>query len=97
MPRCPDQTGIDTSAFTHRILLLPPGSPCASVGAGIQSCAFDDNVGTYGACFLLVKLETPVVPKSTILHELGHNLGLGHAAVYDPSNSINQKDTSSVM
>ena len=48
---------------------------------------------------LYAQLLQPVIPMSTILHELGHNVGLNHAAVYGSGwpNGTDQGDTSAIM
>jgi len=49
-----------------------------------------------GLCFLHATLATQSIPMPTIMHELGHNLGLDHAAVYGDLDT-DQGDTSSIM
>ena len=88
-------SGIDTTHFTQRILLLPPNSPCGAIAQGMQNCI---SRGADGTCFLYAKLQKGGIPMPTLLHEMGHNLGLSHAAMYgcDP-NGFDQGDTSCLM
>ena len=80
------QAGIDISLYQHSILLLPPGTPCGSFG----------SVGTYQPRVWVTWSDPTSVPVSAILHELGHNLGLGHANIYGNAQD-EQADFSSIM
>ncbi|KAL4421241.1 hypothetical protein ABPG75_010532 [Micractinium tetrahymenae] len=65
------QRGIDLSAYKHRIYLLPPG-PCTFVGLGYVGCD-----GSYD-CRVWIGADFWTTPNAMV-HEIGHNLYLGHA------------------
>lgn len=64
--------GIDLSYYEHFLFVLPRKAKCKWAGLGIVGC---------NKCKAWVKSAR----KKTYAHELGHNLGLGHAST-DPDN-----------
>lgn len=63
--------GVDMTQYRSRILLLPPNVNCGWAGLA--------NVGCGGnVCFVWARMS-PNAPLSLIMHEVGHNLGLGHS------------------
>ncbi|KAG2496922.1 hypothetical protein HYH03_004928 [Edaphochlamys debaryana] len=82
-------TDIDPSAFVHRILMLPlQTANCnpALAALAMQNCAWSGN------CFVWSFGEPN--PRS-LLHEIGHNLGLFHAWTYWDLNQYG--DTAAIM
>ena len=92
-PAClpPLQQGYQLSRYSHRILLLPPGNPCAAAGLSTQACT--TTTGRCSSWLLLSDAGSP--PLSNTLHEIGHTFGLSHSAVYGAT--WEQGDTSSLM
>ncbi|GAX74021.1 hypothetical protein CEUSTIGMA_g1471.t1 [Chlamydomonas eustigma] len=80
------QPNIDVSLYQHRVLLMPPGTPCSSLG--VEGMFYPD-------IFVLVNAGEPI-PSSAFLHEFGHNLGLQHSSVLGGLPD-SQEDTSSIM
>ncbi|PSC74160.1 hypothetical protein C2E20_2632 [Micractinium conductrix] len=63
--------GIDLSRFKHRVYLIPPGQ-CGFVGLGYIGCD-----GSY-TCRSWIGADFWATPQA-IVHEMGHNLYMGHA------------------
>mmetsp|Transcript_35080 Transcript_35080/g.78080 ORF Transcript_35080/g.78080 Transcript_35080/m.78080 type:complete len:639 (+) Transcript_35080:103-2019(+) len=70
--------GIDLSLYRHKILLIPPGAlsnpACGWVGMGQQSC------WKLSSCVTWINAVPSEFSLNTIMHELGHNLGLQHSS-----------------
>ncbi|KAL4440139.1 hypothetical protein ABPG75_003140 [Micractinium tetrahymenae] len=68
--------GINLDLYKHRVYLLPP-SACGFVGLGYVGCdgSFD--------CRAWIGADFWATPQA-LVHELGHNLYLGHAGAYTP-------------
>ena len=69
------QQDIDLSAFRHRIFLLPRVPACAWPGLGQQGCFRSSRCSTF------INVPGEALKFSTVMHELGHNLGLMHSGV----------------
>ena len=81
------QIGIDLYKYKHRILLLPSVRACPWSGYGQQGCWRGSR------CLNFINSAGSTLGFSTVLHELGHNLGLQHSGL-----STNQYgDSSCVM
>lgn len=65
--------GYNLAKFKHRVVVLPPNSPCRWAGMGMQACYPGSR------CVAWVKGDLSRMPLDTIMHELGHNLNLQHA------------------
>ncbi|KAL4431482.1 hypothetical protein ABPG75_006738 [Micractinium tetrahymenae] len=82
--------GIDLRRYRHRVALLPPGVVCPFYGIASQGCtdrcmAWVQGADVMGSGSPGCLNGTGVHP---ILHELGHNLFLGHANTYSPDGSV---------
>lgn len=76
--------GININKFNHHILLLPPRQACAWSGLSQQTCQSGQICITW--------INDNVVALDTIMHELGHSLGLHHSGTcdYNMPNYFNQ-------
>ncbi|PSC71071.1 hypothetical protein C2E20_5453 [Micractinium conductrix] len=80
--------GIDVDSYKYRVLLLPPGA-CSIVGMGMVGCG-DSCRSWIGAGFW--------TQPNAMVHELGHNLFLGHAGGYDKGGAYDEyQDDSGMM
>ncbi len=64
--------GIPVQQYTHRMMIVPKGNVCSWGGMGYVGCKKDCRVWISGDLW-----DMPVA----YFHELGHNMGLGHAGV----------------
>ncbi|KAL4439801.1 hypothetical protein ABPG75_002802 [Micractinium tetrahymenae] len=74
--------GIDLTKYKFRVYLLPPG-PCTFVGLGFVGC--DDNF----PCRAWIGSNFWTTPQA-IAHEMGHNMGMGHAGAYDNNGNFDE-------
>ena len=62
------------SSYRHRILLLPQVPACKWPGYGQQGCSRSRS------CLAFINVAGVAPSFATVLHELGHNLGLQHSS-----------------
>lgn len=72
--------GIDLFRYQHRVYILP-NMPCFWRGLGQLGCG--DNCRSW---------STLIVPRHTIAHELGHNIGLRHTSADLNLNGVFEQD-----
>jgi hypothetical protein len=65
--------GVDVNRYRHKMFMLPANLRCGWAGVGEMKCGNSCNSWYYSS----YGLET-----NTIMHELGHNLGLHHSSTF---------------